>query len=534
MKHLFYATLITSCVLMACKESSNKKTPVVPRDETITPANSFSELFLDSTSLEKFIATHNMHDSLANRMRSFYNSRNYQYAWFLDDGLAPYASSFQQMQDEYTAYSRDSSLNNPRLKQFIDSFGKKQNHFKPDSSVLQNELLLTYQFFRYSSRAYQGRRQLDMKDLGWYIPRKRIDPASLLDSIISKKGSDISRYEPVNRQYNLLKNFLMQYYQIEQKGGWQPIELTKKTYEVGDESPEVQAIKKRLQLTNDYSGTDTTAVFTDSLKEAVKNFQRRYGITANGAVNQATVKEMNKPVEDRIRQMLINMERIRWVPAQPPAAYLLVNIPEFRLHVYDKGDLAWSSNVVVGSAAHNTVIFTGTLQNIVFSPYWNVPNGIYKNEVLPGMQRDKNSLAKHNMEKFGNGVRQKPGPANSLGLVKFLFPNSYDIYFHDTPSKSLFREDARAFSHGCIRLSEPKKLAQWLLRNNPGWDSVSITKAMNSGKEKWVSLKETLPVYIGYFTAWVDREGKLNFRNDIYGHDKKMATHLFMDAEAAN
>jgi murein L,D-transpeptidase YcbB/YkuD len=125
-------------------------------------------------------------------------------------------------------------------------------------------------------------------------------------------------------------------------------------------------------------------------------------------------------------------------------------------------------------------------------------------------------------------VRQKPGPNNSLGLVKFLFPNSYDIYLHDTPSKNLFREDARAFSHGCIRLSEPRKLAQFLLRNDPAWDSTSISRAMRAGKEKWVTLKQTVPVYIGYFTSWVDREGKLNFRNDIYGHDQKMAAHLFL------
>lgn len=536
MKQVFFATLISGYVFISCNQSSKEKPPPVePRDETITADNSFSELFMDSTALEQFITAQKLHDSLANRMRSFYNSRNYQYAWFMNDGLAPYAATFKHLQDEYIAYSRDSSLNNLFLNRFIDSFSKKENHFKPDNNVLQTELLLTRQFFRYTSRAYQGRRGLDMKDLGWYIPRKRIDPTQFLDSLIRKNGSDVSAYEPVNRQYNLLKTYLTKFYQVEQQGGWSPVTPVKKTYQQGDASPDITAIKKRMQLTGDYNSTDTSEKFTDTLKMAVKNFQQRYGLTANGAINQSTIRELNKPVQDRIRQILINMERIRWVPAQPPAEYLLVNIPEFRLHVYDKGNLAWSSNVVVGSVAHNTVIFTGTLQYVVFSPYWNVPNSIYKNEVLPGMQRDKDYLAKHNMEKYGNGVRQKPGPNNSLGLVKFLFPNSYDIYFHDTPSKNLFKEDARAFSHGCIRLSEPKRLAQWLLRDTPGWDSVSITKAMKSGKEKYVTLKEKMPVYIGYFTAFVDREGKLNLRNDIYGHDKKMAAHLFVtDSSSVN
>jgi murein L,D-transpeptidase YcbB/YkuD len=236
---------------------------------------------------------------------------------------------------------------------------------------------------------------------------------------------------------------------------------------------------------------------------------------------------MKKPVTDRIRQIMINMERIRWIPAAPTTDYLLVNIPEFRLHVYEKGKYRWAMNIVTGTAAHNTVIFTGTLKHIVFSPYWNIPPGILKNETLPAIRRNKNYLASHNMEWHGNTVRQKPGPNNALGLVKFLFPNVYNIYLHDTPSKSLFSEDKRAFSHGCIRLSQPTKLALFLLRNNSEWDSVKVVKAMNSGKEKYVTVNETVPVYIGYFTAWVDQEGKLNFRDDIYGHDRKMAAHLF-------
>jgi murein L,D-transpeptidase YcbB/YkuD len=187
--------------------------------------------------------------------------------------------------------------------------------------------------------------------------------------------------------------------------------------------------------------------------------------------------------------------------------------------------------VVVGAVAHNTVIFNGNMKYIVFSPYWNVPPSILRKEIIPGIKRNKNYLANHNMEWNGGAVRQKPGPRNSLGLVKFLFPNSYNIYLHDTPSKSLFNESKRAFSHGCIRLSEPKRLAEYLLRNDPAWSEASITKAMNSGKEKYVTLKQTIPVFIGYFTAWVDHDGKLNFRDDIYGHDKEMAEHLFATAK---
>jgi len=226
------------------------------------------------------------------------------------------------------------------------------------------------------------------------------------------------------------------------------------------------------------------------------------------------------------------MERIRWVPVSQQNDYLLVNIPEFRLHAYGGGIRDFTMDVVVGKAAHNTVIFTGDLKYIVFSPYWNIPPSIVKNEVLPAIKNNPGYLQRNNMEITGNSgglpvVRQKPGPKNSLGLVKFLFPNSYNIYLHDTPAKGLFSQDKRAFSHGCIRLAEPQKLAEYLLRNDPGWTTARIEKAMNSGKEQYVTLKKGVPVYVGYFTSWVDKEGRLNFRDDIYGHDSQMAQMMF-------
>lgn len=184
-------------------------------------------------------------------------------------------------------------------------------------------------------------------------------------------------------------------------------------------------------------------------------------------------------------------------------------------------------NAVVGKSVHKTVIFNGKLQYVVFSPYWNVPSGIMKNEVLPGIRRNPNYLKNHNMEWNGKTVRQRPGPANPLGKVKFLFPNQYDIYLHDSPSKGLFNEDTRAFSHGCIRLADARALAIYLLRNDPAWTIPNIDREMNSGKEKWVTLKDQVPVFIAYFTAWVDSQGRLNWRKDIYNRDERLAATLF-------
>jgi murein L,D-transpeptidase YcbB/YkuD len=201
------------------------------------------------------------------------------------------------------------------------------------------------------------------------------------------------------------------------------------------------------------------------------------------------------------------------------------------MHVYDSGRLQFNINVIVGTSANSTVIFNDRLQYIVFSPYWNVPESIVRGEILPGIKKNPNYLAKHNMEIVKQAsvpvIRQMPGPANSLGLVKFLFPNNYSIYFHDTPNRNLFSQSSRSFSHGCIRVGEPKKLAQYLLRSDSNWTTQKIDSAMHLKKEKWVPLKKSIPVFIVYFTAWVNQEGQLNFRKDIYKHDEKMAMKLF-------
>jgi murein L,D-transpeptidase YcbB/YkuD len=273
-------------------------------------------------------------------------------------------------------------------------------------------------------------------------------------------------------------------------------------------------------------GKDTSSNQYDSLIPAVMNFQKRHGLKDDGVIGNSMIKELNVPVHKRIEQIMVNMERTRWLPIDVRGRYLAVNIPEFVLHAYYDDSLLWNMNVVVGKDVYKTVIFAGKISAIVFSPYWNVTPNILKQEILPGIQKDKSYLEKHHMEMLGNTVRQKPGPWNSLGAVKFLFPNSHNIYLHDTPSKSLFQENKRAFSHGCIRVAEPQKLAMYLLNDNNNWPEDKIAQAMNSRKEQFVAVKEPMPVYITYFTAWVDRQGQLNFREDIYNRDPELADLL--------
>jgi murein L,D-transpeptidase YcbB/YkuD len=242
------------------------------------------------------------------------------------------------------------------------------------------------------------------------------------------------------------------------------------------------------------------------------------------------IHDLNVPVSERIEQIVVNMERSRWLPQQftSKPSYILVNIPEYKLHVIENSKEVWNCNVVVGDTGNKTVVFTGMMNHLVFSPNWNVPESIVRDEIIPSMEKDSEYLIKQDLEITGerNGlpvVRQKPGAENSLGLVKFMFPNTHNIYLHDSPAKELFNRNTRAFSHGCVRVSEPDRLASYVLRDMPGWDEQRIDEAMNSGEEKYVTLKTKVPVFIVYFTAWVDNAGVLNFRKDIYQNDARLA-----------
>jgi murein L,D-transpeptidase YcbB/YkuD len=330
-----------------------------------------------------------------------------------------------------------------------------------------------------------------------------------------------------------LKKQLAIYYQIEKNGGWPQVPSGKKNWKKGNSAPDIAIIKRRLIASGDLAGKDTSQAFNDTLETAVKNFQTRHGFSPTGVVNDEVIKAMNVPVEERLEQILMNMERMRWLTQEPKGNLIVVNIPEFVLHVYEGNRQAFQMNVVVGKEGHNTMMFNGDLNQVVFSPYWNVPPSIVQKEILPSIQKNPNYLASQNMEITGNEngspvIRQKPGGKNALGRVKFLFPNSFNIYFHDTPSKSLFAKDKRAYSHGCIRLSEPEKMANYVLRNQTEWTPEKISEAMNSGDEKFVKVKDPIPVVITYYTAWVDENGQLNFREDIYGHDTKLAQKMFL------
>lgn len=512
-----------------CQRKEEKK---IKRDVTITPKNAVTKLFVDSIQLEQYITDHQLEDSSANRLRNFYNSRNFQFAWLAEGGLAEQAKVFYELDKNYVSTSGDTSNTDKILYQRMTGLLAKDTVIRAVNPELINlEMALTEHFFHFVTYAYAGK--LDPAALQWYIPRKKLDAVALLDSLFSKKGGQTEEWEPVNRYYKTLSKELSRWHGIQQRGEWTKIDAGKtRVFKEGDSGIVIAALKQRLMDYGSLDTTDTSLYFNEAVTEAVKKTQKQFGYKQTGKADRLLITALNVPIESRIQQMLINLERMRWTPLFPDSRVILVNIPEYKLHVFENKKEVLNMGIVVGKAATQTVIFSNILKNIVFSPYWNIPPSIVKAEILPALKRNKNYLAQKDMEQYGFSdglplVRQKPGNTNSLGRVKFLFPNSYNIYLHDTPAKSLFAELTRAFSHGCIRLAQPKKLAEYLLSDRPEWSTDKIEKAMNAKKETWVTMKNKVPVFITYFTSWVDKDGLLNFRDDIYGHDQKMALQLF-------
>lgn len=533
---LFFSVI----TLLACAGCKNKNrriwhrpasiTADIPaRDYSITKENAYNDLFLDSLSFEHFLTENISEDSIIENMRDFYNVRNFQFAWFDSTGLTEQALGFRSL------YKFNTDSVNKKLDKKLDDLLLHENKISPtDPSILSIEFQLTKRFVEFSLATYQET-DVNNRHFETFVPIKKRPLLVLADSILSHKNTDNEKYASVNPYYHDLKEELVKYMAIHQKGGWPSIPETKTKFIPGKSFPEIPLIKKRLSLSGEFGVRDTTAVFTTALQASLQNYQANHGITTDGKITNVVIRQLNIPVLYRIQQLLINMERMRWMPAQKEGKLILVNIPEFMLHITEGDKHVIHMAVVVGKEGHHTTMFADDLTQIVFSPYWNVPVSIVKNEILPAIKKNSNYLQKNHMEIVSSGggipeIRQLPGAHNSLGRVKFLFPNSFNIYFHDTPAKGLFERDDRAASHGCIRLSDPVTMANYLLENSPVWTPEKIEAAMNSGVEKWVELKHSVPVIITYYTAWVDENKKLNFREDVYRNDAVFAAKMFSNA----
>jgi len=433
-----------------------------------------------------------------------------------------------------------------------------------ESALVRMDVAVTVSAMRYISDLHLGK--VDPKtlhpdfdperhkyDLAQFV-RQRVIPASSVKDALQV-------VEPPFPGYRRTVAALDTYLQLAKEEVPDPLPAVKKPIAPGQNYEGLAKLAARLKFLKDLPDGANVAqdsnIYGGEIVEAVKQFQKRHGLASEGKLGPQTIEELNRPMSFRVRQLQLTLERWRWLPDNFDAPPVVVNIPEFLLRAYDdQGNPVLSMPVVVGRAMRTqTPVLEEDMKYVVFWPYWNVPPSILRGELVPKIEKDPAYLQKNNYEvatysgqvvtdgvvsadvlaQLRAGklmVRQKPGPKNALGLIKFIFPNSNNVYLHSTPSVGLFAESRRDFSHGCIRVQNPPALAKWVLRNNPGWTLERIDAAFKAGKDQQVNLTKTIPVLIVYGTAVVPESGIAEFFADIYGFDKKLEK-LIADTYAA-
>ncbi|HXC95348.1 MAG TPA: L,D-transpeptidase family protein [Edaphobacter sp.] len=484
-------------------------------------------------------------------IKTFYDDRNYEVAWTRDGVPTATATAFIiQFQDAAAKGLIPDDYDAPRWAERVKTLNDKSA-----DSISLFDVAMTVNVMRYISDLRIGRVNPEHFNFDINVADKKYDLAEFVsDNVVDSTDVPklIAGVEPDSDDYRNTEKALAHYLELAQKQGEIDGDLlptVAKPLSSGETYPAASVLLTRLQLEDD-APVDATldpasTTYTAALSEAVRHYQHRHGYTEDGKLTPQTIKSLNVPMTTRVAQLQDSLERWRWLPEPYLHARLMVNLPEFILRGYDPShQLDFTMRVVVGKVVgeHETPVFTHMMKYLVFRPYWNVPVDIARKELVPHITNTHGYLASKNFEVTNNKgailtdytakdvaqgavmVREKPGPKNSLGLVKFMFPNQYDIYLHSTPAVSLFEQTRRDFSHGCIRVQKPADLASWVLQGQGGdWDLPKVQAAMNNGPDnRTVSLKTPLPIVIFYLTAFVDEHGDIRFFDDIYGYDASM------------
>jgi L,D-transpeptidase YcbB len=482
-------------------------------------------------------------------IQTFYDDRNFEVAWTRDGAPTATATAFmQQFQNAAAKGLIPEDYDGPRWAARVQELNSKS----PDAISLF-DVAMTVNVMRYISDLRIGRVNPEHFNFDINVDDKKYDLAEFVsDNVVDSTDVPklIAGVEPESEDYRKTEQALTHYLDLakqQEQAAADPLPTVTKALSVGQPYPEAIALLARLVLEGDADPSDaaTSNIFNSAESDAVKRYQHRHGFTEDGKLTPQMIKSLNVPMTDRVAQLQDSLERWRWLPDPYLHARLMVNLPEFVLRGYDPDHkLDFTMRVVVGKVIgeHETPVFTHMMKYLVFRPYWNVPVDIARKELAPHITTSHGYLATKNFEVTDNKgvvltdytakqvsqgavmVRERPGPKNSLGLVKFMFPNQYDIYLHSTPAVSLFEQTRRDFSHGCIRVQKPADLAAWVLQGQGGdWDLTKVQAAMNSGADnRTVSLKTALPIVIFYLTARVDEDGKTDFFDDIYGYDASM------------
>lgn len=474
---------------------------------------------------------------------------------YRDHGYEPYWTDHSNIRElmELISYSADHGLNpqDYNMAQLREILNQRQQN--PSAEIAaEADIMLTESLFRYGYHRRLGKANPARIDPDINFRRDAFrdqPPARTMEEILSADSLQgfIDMAAPSGPFYLRIQYWLKQYRQIAANGGW-PAVPEGPTLRLGDTDNRVAAIRSRLAVSGDLpaDASRNSTSFDETLKESVAAFQQRHSLDADGIVGKQTIAAMNVPVERRIEQLRASLERLRWVDQEAADTLVAVNIAGFRTYFYDQGELVWSTRAMVGKSYRRTPVFRGDIQYMEFNPTWTIPPGILRNDTLPAIKRDPNYLASKNIRvidkngqfvdpatvdwnQYSSGVpytlRQDPGPNNSLGTVKFIFPNKHFVFLHDTPHRELFDRPERAFSSGCIRVEDPLKLAELLL-DDDAYQKSDLQRVVASRETQRINLKSTVPVIIVYLTASLSSDGNVMFHKDIYNRDDKVLSAL--------
>jgi L,D-transpeptidase YcbB len=393
------------------------------------------------------------------------------------------------------------------------------------------DVLLSSAFVAFGEDLLTGQQKPSSFAQAWHINpmEERIDSALVLTLREDDLAAGLARMRPEDPGYDSLRTQLARYRAIVDSGGWPTVPAGHQLRAGDTDSPaRLDALRARLAAEGyAMDSAPRRGVYDKRLAAAVNDFQVHHAIGEDGLLGDETLAALNLPADYRTAQIAANLERYRWMPRSLGTRYIMVNVPAFKLTAYDSGQKSLEMRVIVGKDYEDkaTPVFSDSMEMVIFRPYWNVTPDIAAKEIFPKEAESPGYLASQDMEIYYDhgrrSVRQRPGPKNALGFVKFLFPNDYNVYLHDTPSHELFNKDVRAFSHGCIRVEKPSELAQWVL----GWSADRVDAAMHGSNNHEVDLPHKVPVYIVYFTTFVD-EGRMYFGNDLYDRDSKLVAEM--------
>jgi murein L,D-transpeptidase YcbB/YkuD len=496
--------------------------------------------------------------TLVDETSSFYRQRHFAAAWFAPQGLSGQGRRLLTvLQGAQQEGLRPEEYQVKTIDVFTEQLLIFYGQGKPADTLqlARLDILLTDGFLRYAGDVTGGR-----VEAAKVYPKEWRNPpsnANLVETLqlgleYGQAVEALQNMLPDDPAYRRLRDYLATYRRLAAEGGW-PQLPEGPVLKLGQSDWRVPWLQKHLIQTGDLTDFNPSAElkFDEASVDALARFQARHGLKADGVLGPETLDALNLSVEERIRQIEINLERWRWLSRDLGQRYVAVNIADFSLEVVKEGEAVLAMPVVVGTGYRRTPVFSANLRYLDFAPYWNVPLTILKEDKLPLIKGDLNFLAAHHYEivtrrnrvvqpvepgavdwegvtaeTFPGMLRQKPGPWNALGRVKFMFPNKFHVYLHDTPDRHLFDHKRRSYSSGCIRVKRPFDLALYLLQDQDGWDAQRIEEAMAADETLRVLLDEPLPVHILYRTTWVDGEGELQFRNDIYERDAVLYTAL--------